>query len=86
MHQKGKTGSEGFQRVRREDKLKERKAAGADQKVNVFMKVRGRRNAYVIVMLYNWTWKNENAPKRSTGVVLIVNYEEARLTWGTIER
>ena len=72
------SGSEGLQReFTREEvkkcvaKLNNRKAAGADQIVNEFMKYGGEGMLTMMVMLYNWIWKNEYAPKRwREGVVV----------------
>ena len=40
-----------------------RKAAGADEIVNGLMKCGGEGMLTMMVMLYNWVWKNEYAPK-----------------------
>ena len=52
-------------------KLENRKAAGADKIVNSCMRYGGEGMLTVMVMLYNWIWKNEYAPKRwRKGVVV----------------
>ena len=45
-------------------KLKNRKAAGADGIVNEFLKYGGEGMITMMVLLYNWIWKNEYTPKR----------------------
>ena len=64
-------GSDGLQReFTREGvnkcvaRLEDRKAAGADEIVNEFMKYGGQGMLTTTVMLYNWIWKNEYAPRR----------------------
>ena len=63
MHQKGKSGSQA--EVTREEVKKcvatraNRKAAGADQIVNGFMKYGGKGISTVMGMLYHWIWKNQ---------------------------
>ena len=46
------------------NKLQCHKAAGADGKVNEFMKFGGKGMIQLMVLLYNWVWKNEYAPSR----------------------
>ena len=67
-------------------KLKNRKAAGADQIVNEFMKYGGEGMLTMTVMLYNWVWKNEYAPRRWREGVVVNLFKETRLTRGTIRR
>ena len=69
--ERGDSGSEGLQGefTREEVKkcaanLKNRKAAGADQIVDGFMKYGGEGMLTTMVMLYNWILKNEYAPRR----------------------
>ena len=71
MHQGEDSGSERLQKgFTTEDvkkcaaELNNRKAAGADQIVNEFMKYGGAEMRIMLVMLYNWIWKNEYAPRR----------------------
>ena len=45
-------------------KLENRKAAGADQIVNAFMKYGGEGTLTMMIMLYNWKWKNDMPLKR----------------------
>ena len=45
-------------------KLKNRKAAGADEIVNEFFKYGGAGMITMMVMMYNWIWENEYTPKR----------------------
>ena len=59
------SGSEGLQReFTREEvlkcvaKLENRLAAGADQIVDEFFKYGGERMLTMMVLLYNWIWKN----------------------------
>ena len=53
-------------------KLKNKKAAGADQIVNEFVKHGGEGMLTMLIMLYNWIWENEYAPRRwREGVVVI---------------
>ena len=40
-------------------KLKNRKAAGADGIVNEFLKYGGEGMITMMVLLYDWIWKNE---------------------------
>ena len=55
------------------NKLQCHKAAGADGIVNEFMKFGGKGMIQLMVLLYNWVWKNEYAPSRwREGVVVIV--------------
>ena len=53
-------------------KLTNRKAAGADRIVNEFMKYKGEEMLTMMVLLYNWMWKNEYATinTRWRGVVV----------------
>ena len=52
-------------------KLKNRKAAGADEIVNEFLKYGGEGVITMMVDLYNWIWRNEYTPKRwREGVVV----------------
>ena len=52
-------------------KLENRKAAGARKIVNGFIKYGGESMLTSVVTMYNWIWKNENAPKRwREGVVV----------------
>ena len=44
--------------------LKNRNAAGADQIVKKFTKYGGEGMIAMTVMLHNWIWKNEHAPRR----------------------
>ena len=44
-------------------KLKNRKGAGADKIGDFFFKCGGEGMLTMMVMLYNWTWKNEYSPK-----------------------
>ncbi|CAB1098295.1 unnamed protein product [Ectocarpus sp. CCAP 1310/34] len=53
------------------NKLKCHKAAGADGIVNEFMKFGGKGMIQLMVLLYNWVWKNEYTPSRwREGVVV----------------
>ena len=53
------------------NKLQCHKAAGADEKVNDFMKFGGKGMIQLMVLLYNWVWKNEYTPRRwREGVVV----------------
>ena len=52
-------------------KLKNSKAAGADELVNGIYEVRGRRYATMMVMLYSRIRKSEYAPKRWREGVLV---------------
>ena len=45
-------------------KLKNRKAAGADETVNEFIKYGGEGMITMTAMLYRWLWENEFTPKR----------------------
>ena len=74
--EKEDSGSEGLQREFTKEeikkcvaKLKNRKAAGADQIVNEFIKYGGEGMITMMVMLCNWIWKNEYAPRRWRGVL-----------------
>ena len=65
------SGSIGLQREFARDevkecvaKLKNRKAAGADEIVNEFLKYGGEGMITMMVLLYNWIWKNEYTLKR----------------------
>ena len=71
------SGSEGLQReFTREEvlkcvaKLENRLAAGADQIVDEFFKYGGERMLTMMVLLYNWIWKNQYAPRWGEGVVV----------------
>ncbi|CAB1111402.1 unnamed protein product [Ectocarpus sp. CCAP 1310/34] len=53
------------------NKLKCHKAAGADRTVNEFMMFGGKGMIQLMVLLYNWVWKNEYTPCRwREGVVV----------------
>ena len=43
-------------------KLKNRKAAEADEIVNEFLKYGGEGMITMMIMLYNWIWENEYTP------------------------
>ena len=45
-------------------KLKNRKAAGADGIVNEFLEYGGEGMITMMVLLYNWIWRNVYTPKR----------------------
>ena len=48
-----------------------RKAPGADELVNEFIRYGGEGMLTMMFMLYNWIWKNKHAPKRwRDGVVV----------------
>ena len=67
-------------------KLKNRKAAGADGIVNEFLKDGGGGMITMMVLLYNWIWKNEYTPKRwREGVVADLFKKETRPTQGIVE-
>ena len=67
-------------------KLKKRKAAGADEIVNEFLKYGGEGMITMMVELYNWIWKNEYTPKRwREGVVVNLFKKATRLIQGIIE-
>ena len=52
-------------------KLKTRKAAGANEKVNGFLKYGGEGMITMMVMMNDWIWENEYTPKRwREGVVV----------------
>ncbi|CAB1096931.1 unnamed protein product [Ectocarpus sp. CCAP 1310/34] len=75
---KADVGNIGLEKVFTEDeveacveKLKYHKAAVADGIVNEFMKFGGKGMIQLMVLLYNWVWKNEYTPSRwREGVVV----------------
>ena len=95
VHASGRedSGSGGIQReFTREEvkkcvaKLKNRKAAGADHIVNEFKKHGGEGMLTVMVMLYNWIWKNGYAPRRwREGVVVNLFKKGDKADPGNIE-
>ena len=78
-----------FTRVEVEEcvaKLKNRKAAGADEIVNEFLKSGGEGLITIMVMMHNWIWENEYTPKRwREGAVVNLFKKGDRLTQGIIE-
>ena len=68
------SGTEGLQREFTREEVKKcvaKQAAGAEQIVNEFMKYGGEGMLSMLVILYNWIWKNEYAPRRwREGVVV----------------
>ena len=61
-------------------KLKNRKAAGADGIVNEFLRYGGEGMITMMVLLYNWIWKNEYKPKRWREEVVVNLFKKREKT------
>ena len=59
-------------------KHKNRKAAGADEIVNEFLKYRAEGMITMMVELYNWIRKNEYTPKRWREGVVVNLFKKQR--------